>query len=284
MQHGVIASAQLYALGLTPKAIKHRVATGRLFLLHRGVYAVGRPDLTQHGRWMAAVLACGPDAALSHGTAAALWGIRKPNGITETSAPAKRRRPGIVVHRRSDFTDDDVTTYRGIPVTTPAVTLIDLAASATRRQLEAAMTEADKFDLITPSMLQLTLARARQAARREAGMTDLLAEWTFTLTDSELERLFLPIARRAGLPTPQTQAEVNGFTVDFFFEELGIVVETDGGRFHRTAAQQTKDRIRDQTHLVAGLTPIRFTHHQIAYDADHVEAVLSGSSARRTAA
>jgi hypothetical protein len=131
----VIARRQLVALGYTSHAIRHRVSEGRLFPLNAGVYAVGRRELTQHGRWMAAVLACGPDAVLSHNAAAALWGIRKPNGITDVSVPGKRRRPGIVVHRRSDFSDDDITPRHGIPVTTPEVTLIDLAARVERRGL-----------------------------------------------------------------------------------------------------------------------------------------------------
>jgi very-short-patch-repair endonuclease len=145
------------------------------------------------------------------------------------------------------------------------------------------MVEADKRDLITPSMLELALARAPRRPGAKA-MRAVLTDWTFTLTDSELERRFIPIAKRAGLPKPECQAEVNGFKVDFFFEEIGLVVECDGGRFHRTAAQQTKDRIRDQHHLMAGLTPVRFTHAQIATDPSYVAAVLSGSSARQTAA
>ena len=229
---------------------------------------------------MAAVLACGDGAVLSHHGAAALWGMKKPNGIYDISIPdTERHRPGIRVHRRTDFTDDDVTRRNGIPVTTAATTLIDLAATSTRRQLDAAMVEADKRDLITLSMLQLTLTRAPRRPGA-AAMRALLRDWTFTLTDSELERLFIPIAKRAALPAPEAGADVNGYKVDFFFESIGLVIETDGGRFHRTAAQQTRDRIRDQRHLIAGLTPIRFTHHQIAHDPTHVEAVLRAAVQR----
>ncbi len=228
---------------------------------------------------MAAVLACGPGAVVSHNSAAALWRMRKPDGITHVSIPATRRSRRSNIHRRTDFTADDLTRRYGIPVTTPATTLIDLAATLTRRQLDAAMVEADKRDLVTPSLLQSTLARAprRPGAKQ---MRALLRDWTFTLTDSELERLFIPIALGAGLPHPETQAKVNGYDVDFFFRDLGLVVETDGGRFHRTAAQQTKDRLRDQRHLIAGLTPVRFTHHQIAHDAGHVERVLRAAVQR----
>ncbi len=98
------------------------------------------------------------------------------------------------------------------------------------------------------------------------------------MTDTQLERRFLPLARRAGLPQPLTQQWVNGYRVDFHWPDLGLVVETDGLRYHRTAAQQTIDARRDQTHTAAGLTPLRFSHAQVVYDAEHVEASL-----RRTA-
>jgi very-short-patch-repair endonuclease len=101
---------------------------------------------------------------------------------------------------------------------------------------------------------------------------------TLVLTDSELERRFLPIAYRAGLGPPQTQAWLNGFRVDFYWPDLGLVVETDGLRYHRTAAQQSRDRVRDQTHTAAGLTPVRFGHSQVTYEPDYVEGIL-----RRTA-
>ena len=114
-------------------------------------------------------------------------------------------------------------------------------------------------------------ARPGSGARR---VRDLLDRQTLLLTDSELERRFIPLAKRAGLPTPESQALVNGFRVDFWWPTLRLVVETDGGRFHRTPAEQTRDRLRDQTHLAAGLTPLRFTHAQIKFDPNHVVATL----------
>lgn len=95
------------------------------------------------------------------------------------------------------------------------------------------------------------------------------------LTESELERLFLPIARRAGLSPPEASAIVNGFKVDFFWSELGLVVETDGLRYHRTPAQQARDRLRDQAHIAAGLTPLRFTHAQVRFEPKHVQGTLA---------
>lgn len=269
-QHGVVARRQLLEAGVTRSAIDHRLKNGRLHVVHRGVYAVGRPELTQKGRWMAAVLACGPGAVLSHLSAAVLWGIRKREGIQiEVTVPAGKnpRVPGVRVYRRLSV---KTTTCNGIPVTTPTQTIVDLAP---RFSIDALINEADKLDLVHPYELRKQLDHMpRQPGL--AAVKDRLDRQTFNFTRSELERMFLPIARRAGLPEPQTCVEVNGFEVDFYFEELGLVVETDGGSFHRTPAQQTRDRLRDQTHAAAGLTPLRFTHAQIAYEPEHVERTL----------
>jgi very-short-patch-repair endonuclease len=116
--------------------------------------------------------------------------------------------------------------------------------------------------------------------RGVAILRDTLDRRTFVLTDSELERRFLPIARRAGLPKPETQMMVNGFRVDFYWPELGLVVETDGLRYHRTPTQQAADRVRDQAHAAAGLTPLRFTHAQIAYEPGQVRETLGAVSGR----
>jgi very-short-patch-repair endonuclease len=167
-----------------------------------------------------------------------------------------------------------MTIRRGIPVTTPICTLVDIAARLTRDQLEAAINETDKRDLTDPETLRSTLddlpPRPGVAKLRKS-----LDRRTFTLTDSELERRFLPIARRAGLPSPQTRQQVNGFKVDFYWPELGLIVETDGLRYHRTPAQQARDRLRDQAHTAAGLTCLRFTRAQVRFDADQVDATLS---------
>jgi very-short-patch-repair endonuclease len=281
-QHGVIARRQLLELGFTRKAIEHRVAKGRLHVVSRGVYAIGRPQLTQYGKWMAAVLSCGPDAFLSHDCAAAHWEIWpvKSEQI-EVSVPAfvHCRRPGIVLHRRSTLDPGDVTRHYAIPVTTPIFTLIDIAPRLERRQLEAAINEADKRDLTDPEELRLALDQVppRPGVRALRRTLDLR---TFALTDSELERRFLPIARRAGLPAPQTGSRVKGFMVDFYWPELGLIVETDGLRYHRTPAQQAKDRLRDHTHVVAGLTPLRFTHAQVRFEPEHVQATLAAVARR----
>jgi very-short-patch-repair endonuclease len=279
-QHSVISREQLLALGFGSDAIKHRVRTGRLHPRWRGVYAVGRPELTQHGLWMAAVLTCGPRAALSHSSAGALCRICPVGDRIEVTVPGPgtRLRPGILVHRA----DREVVRLDGIPVTTPACTLIDLATQLDDDDLEAAVNEADKRDLIDPEALRRALERL--AGRHGvARLRALLDRRTFTLTDSELERRFRPLARAAGLPLPQTRADVNGFRVDFFWPELGLVVETDGLRYHRTPAQQARDRVRDQAHAAAGLTPLRFTRAQVRFDPDHVRATLAAVAARLAA-
>jgi very-short-patch-repair endonuclease len=274
-QHGVIARSQLLDLGFHPQAIKHRLATGRLHPVMRGVYAVGRPDLTRRGHWMAAVLACGPDAVLSHGSAAALWEIaRERIGRIEVSVPARARprRDGIVLHRRI-LGLHEVTVRDGIRLTTPIRTLVDIACRLGTRKLERAVKEADAGGLCDPEELRAALDEVR--GQRGVGvLRRVLDRHTFVLTDSELERRFVRIARRAGLPKPQTQVMINGFRVDFYWPELGLVVETDGLRYHRTPAQQAADRRRDQAHIAAGLTPLRFTHAQIAYESGHVEDTL----------
>jgi very-short-patch-repair endonuclease len=269
-------------MGFSRDAIAHRIAEGRLHPVFRGVYAVGRPELSLFGRWMAAVLACGEGAVLSHACAAALWQIRSDPGRTiDVSVPerARRERLGIRVHRRSALGDDDVTEHRCIPVTTPIATLIDIAATITRDDLEAAINEADKRGLTNPDQLRAALDEVVQRPGT-AILKATLDCRTFTLTDSQLERRFLPIARKAGLPKPETQQRVNGFTVDFYWPDLKLVIETDGLTYHRTPAQQARDRVRDQTHAAAGLTPLRFTHAQIAFDADRVTATLAAVARR----
>lgn len=234
---------------------------------------------------MAAVLICGEDAVLSHESAAALWEIRAPKAGSaperqppnpiHVSVPgsATRIRGGIKVHRRSKIPAGDQTLREGIPVTSPALTLIDLGLRLDKPRLEAAVNEADRLGLIDPQSLRVALEthRGRDGV---AALRELLDRRTFAMTDSELERRFMRIVVRAGLPLPLTQELVNGFSVDFYWPELGLVVETDGLRYHRTPAAQARDRVRDQAHTAAGLTPLRFTHAQVSFEAAAVAETL----------
>jgi very-short-patch-repair endonuclease len=167
----------------------------------------------------------------------------------------------------------EVTSRDGIPVTSPNRTLIDIATRLSRNELEAAIAEADRRSLTDPERLRSELERLSKVLGVGV-LRRLLDRQVFRLTDSELERLFLPIARRAGLSLPQTGQRLNGFKVDFYWPDLGLVVETDGLRYHRTAAQQTRDRLRDQAHTAAGLTTLRFTHAQVRYEPEYVRATL----------
>jgi Transcriptional regulator, AbiEi antitoxin len=218
-QHGVVTRGQLLALGFGPESIRSRVATGRLHRVWRGVYAVGRPELSRFGRWMAATLSCGPDALLSHISAARLWRILEPRHadisrqaeVVDITVPSSvtRRRPGVRLHRRA-LPDQDRGRHHRIPVTSPTRTLIDLATRLPAGRLETAINEADRLDLIDPETLRSTIAD-RSWLRGAPALRKILDRRTFALTDSELERRFLPLARRAGLPAPQTGRRVSGF-------------------------------------------------------------------------
>jgi very-short-patch-repair endonuclease len=230
---------------------------------------------------MAAVLACGDSAVLSHSSAAALWRIGyEQGGLVEISLPSlsRRRRPGIRIHRRPSLNlQRDITREYGIPVTTPVQTLIDMSLRLDRSGVERMINEADKYNLAHPPQIREALDE-RAGEPGVAKLRHILDRCTFRLTKEELERRFLPLARQAGLPTPLSGQFVNEFEVDFYWPGLGLVVETDGLRYHRTPAEQARDRLRDQTHTAAGLTPLRFTHEQVRYEPEHVLGVLRATA------
>lgn len=261
----------------------------------RGVYAVGRPGVGVRGLWMAATLACGPRALLSHRSAAALWGIRRDPrigawvdrwGSTEGDpatwervdvvipAGLAKRRPGIRAHRRREHEAPGRRVVDGIPVTHPVATLADLATCLPTGQLEAAVNEADHLDLVDPEQLLGELERLPQwtGIRR---LQALLSAATVALTTTELERLFVPLAAGAGLPPPRTQIWLDGHRVDFYWPELDLVVETDSLRYHRTAFKQAADKQRDNAHAIAGRTSLRFSHGQVRDEPGYVRQVLA---------
>lgn len=274
-QHGVVGRGQMLDLGLSPQGIKHRITRGRLHPVFRGVYAVGCSELTGEGRWTAALRACGAGALLSHSSAACLFRIADQGPLIEISIAPPRtvKRPGILVHRRKLIPTEEVRIWRGILTTSPLRTLVDLAPRLARGDLEAAIDRADQRALADPEQLRAGLERMA-AGPGVAKLRATLDRHTLVLTESELERRFLPIARRAGLAPPLTQQAVDGYRVDFYWPRLGLVVETDGLRYHRTAAQQSRDSRRDQVHTGSGLTPLRFSHSQIVHDAEAVEKTL----------
>lgn len=274
-QHGIVTRDDLLGIGFSPAAIEHRIAKGRLRRIGQGVYTVSRPKVSREGRWMAAILPCGEGAVLSHRSAAALWGIAPEGPEIDVSVRRRclHRRRSIHMRSRTSLPAEDVTKVDGIPVTTPARTLLDLATVLSVSALERAINEADKRDRIDPETLRAKLADF-VGEPGVVKLRTLLDRETFRLSDSRLERLFRPIAADVGLPVPETKVEVNGFEVDFYWPDLGLVIETDGLRYHRTPFAQGRDHFRDQMHTAAGLTRLRFTHHQIKYKRAHVIRIL----------
>lgn len=283
-QHGVLSRAQLVSLGLSGDGISHRVARGKLHRIHRGVYAVGRPQLDRDGQRKAALLACVPGAALSHSAGLECWKLGPAQSRLELTIcpPRTVDHPGLTIHRSRTLTAPETITLRGITVTDPLRTLVDMAPRWHRGELDDAIERISQLDLRTPPQL-LAQLNDRAPIPGSGIVREVLTRWTLTLTDTQLERRFLPIANRAGLPEPLTQQHVNGHRVDFFFPDLGLVVEADSLRYHRTAARQTADARRDQAHLAAGLIPVRFTHAQITYEPDSVERTLRKVASRRAA-
>jgi hypothetical protein len=235
---------------------------------------------------MAAVLACGDGAVLSHHSAAALWGIGRelPDWVdVSVRRNASSRRRGIRTRRRLSLDSKDVTTREEIPVTGLVQTFLDIATELSEHRLERAINEADKRDLVDPDALR----KALDARVGEPGIRPLrlvLDKHTFRLSDDELELFFRPLAKAAGLPVPLTKQIVDRFEVDFHWPELGLVVETDGWRYHRTPSAQTRDALRFQTHTAAGRTPLRFSHWQVKYEPAHVRDILTrtATNLRRT--
>jgi very-short-patch-repair endonuclease len=224
---------------------------------------------------MAAVLSCGPEALLSHRSAAMLWGLVRalPEAEIDVVVPRKavRRRPGIRVHRRTDLKPEHRRQIARIPVTDPASALVDLASCVPEWQLERAINEADRLHLIDP----VALRDAVEPLPRRPGLARLRRVLGGKpLTDTGLERRFLALVRSAGLPEPETQVQLNGYRVDFYWRRIGLVVETDGWVYHRTPGQQATDRRRDQTHLAAGLVALRIAEAQIRYEPDEVVRTL----------
>jgi very-short-patch-repair endonuclease len=278
-QHGVIARRQASAAGVSSKAIEVRLRAGRLIPLHRGVYALGHRRLRSEGYWMAAVLAVGPGAVLSHREAAALHGLRPTNRARiDVTTEADRCVPGIEVHRVRRLDPADVTTVSGIPVTTVARTLVDLADVVNAESLAKAMDEAERQNRL--DLRAIHTARTRTTGRNGPGpqrlthaLRELAAHGT-TLTRSPLEVAFQALINRAGLPKPRTNARLKGHEVDAYWPDHKLAVELDGWRFHNTRRDFQRDRERDRELTAAGHKVIRFTHRDVHERPAHVVETL----------
>jgi hypothetical protein len=247
---GLVTRWQLGAVGVNRGSIEKWVRGGRLHPVFRGVYAVGHPALSRQARWLAAVLACGPGAVLSHLSAAALWGLVPAEGhLVDVSVPRSRDGlVGISVHRRR--TPPEAMTHCGVPVTTPAQTVVDLARTFTPANLGRLIDEAQLLASFDASALPPRL-RA------------LVHEPASGIPRTILEARFLSITRGAGLPRPEVNEPWGRWEIDFLFREHGVAVETDGRDSHTRRAQFQRDRDKDRDLQLDGLIALRFTYADV---------------------
>ncbi len=288
-QHGVVSLAQLRTVGLTASGVRDRVQAGRLHRIHRGVYAVGHRRLTGRGRSMAAVLAYGSSAAVSHRTAAGLHGLRPDNrAVTEIALPraSVRSRRGVIAHAAPTLRPADVTHRHGIPCTTVARTLLDLADVLPRGQLERVVEQAVIARVFDGSAIEDVLARAngrRGAAELRGVLTELDDEPGVTASD--LEDRFLELCRAAGLPKPAVNrwlAVDDGppIRADFVWPRARLIVEVDGWATHGTRQGFERDRLRDQRARLADWEVLRFTRRQVVRDPARTIATTGALLAR----
>jgi REase_MTES_1575 len=262
-QHGVVSRSQLLALGLTRHDVDYRLQIERLQPLYRAVYAVGHDALTREGRWMAAVLASGRGAVLSHRSAAKLWGIAAPAGI-DVTVPKQRRPPAGIELHETLLPPDEITRRDRIPVTTISRTLFDCATILRPRQLESAMSQAEQQRLLDDLSLHDLLTRYPRRPGAPAVRALLAArEAGATVTRSELEVRFLEFVDERGLPPPQTNQWIEGFEVDCLWREQRLAVELDSRTFHDSSTAFERDRERDRILQAAQWRPIRVTWRQL---------------------
>jgi very-short-patch-repair endonuclease len=282
-QHVVVSTEQLLELGFGRYRIRRRLAAGWLTRLHRGVYRVG----PQPGLWtaeMAALLACGPQAVLSHRSAGAVWRVASRDAAVvdvAVSGTQVRSRDGIRVHR-FELARADVRERETLRVTSPARTLLDLAAVLPRTELERAVNEAQVLRLVSRAELA-AISRRPGAGRLRAAL-----RVEPRLSRSELERLMLALVRRVGLPMPVTNARVLGHEVDFAWLDERVIVETDGFEAHSTRAAFERDRARDALLSAHGWRVLRFSWWQVVHEPEVVAArlavVLAATTSHSTAA
>lgn len=269
-QHGVVTRGQLSELGLTRRMIEFRLATGALIRLHPGVYALGHRRLRREGDWLAAVLACGPGAALSHRDAAALHGLR-PSGRSRIDVTTSRRiragRPGIEIHHSATLDRRDVTIAEGVPVTTVARTLVDLADVVQKDSLSKALREADHLRTIDVHDLHAAMECTRNRpgpghARLAAVLEEHRLEGT-QLTRSVLEDRLVKLCDAHGIPRPRTNFHVAALEVDACWPAARLAVELDGWARHKDRHAFQRDRSKGNALMRAGWRVLRFTHDDV---------------------
>jgi len=281
-QHGVVSRAQLLALGLSRAGIERRVAAGWLHRVHRGIYAVGHAGLTPRGRWMAAVLAGGDGAVLSHRSAGALWEISFDAHEPEITA-SLHRRPGLVVHKGMIRRGETVT-VDGIRVTKVGRTLLDLAEVLTLDQLVKAIDNATN----SRRLGRTTMPSVIKQARGRRGLKPLKQALLITrpqdvLTRSELERRALRLIKNAGLEPPEVNARLHGYEVDLLWRAHRLAVELDSREHHGTDTALDRDTRKAGNLRKHGYTTLHFTWRQVVNDPDWVTSVLTPGGEFRVA-
>jgi very-short-patch-repair endonuclease len=262
-QQGVATRAQLLGRGLAAHTIDRMVRAGRVIVLRRGLYQIG-PQPAGRAAETAAVLACGPAGRVSHTSAGAIHGVLDATNsrrTVEVTVPRNKRRriEGVRIHRVRDLFADEVTMLDGIPVTTPARTLLDLAEVMTSRELEQALATAYRNGLVTPEEMR-TMVERHPRHRGAPLLRRLLdAESDPAFTRSKAEEKLLEIVRSAHLPRPELNVRVLGHEVDFLWREARVVAEVDGYAFHSSLESFAADRQRDAELVAAGYRILRFT-------------------------
>jgi very-short-patch-repair endonuclease len=263
-QWGVVARAQLLSRGVSTAVVDAWVQRGRLHRVHQGVYALGHTALRPEGHRLAAVLACGPGAVLSHRTAAAHWGLLTTDQtrIDVTAPRGRHGAPGIRLHRTRSLDAQDTTTHQGIPTTTVHRTLLDVAAMARGGELERAVAQAERLRMYDHRAIQATIARAN--GHRGVGLLRCATSRTPKWTRNEWEAEFLQLLRDAGLPEPKTNEPLHapGYghcEPDYHWPEHRVIVELDGFETHGTRAAFHADRAKDAALTASGHRVLRFT-------------------------
>ncbi len=258
-QHGVVAVWQLMELGLGRGAIQHRVSIGRLHRVHQGVFAVGHANLSREGHRMAAVLAYGPYAVLSHRSAAAHWGIGHASHRYDVTTPQSKRSRKTIRAHAAKLHAEDRTVHNGIPTTSVARTILDLAAQSTKDQLTYLIEEADRKHRLDLAALDRAIARRPRAAG-VARLKAVLKTYRGPADNrSQLERKFRRLVARANLPEPQFNVLIAGLTVDVYWPQWKLVVEIDSDPYHNNPRAFENDRIRDATLQKIDLRVLRVT-------------------------
>lgn len=280
-QHGVVARRQLLDGGMTPSRVRSWLASGRLVRHRNGVYTLGSALLSREGRWMGAVLACGAGALLSHRSAAALWGLRSAGGgAIEVTTPFGKgaRRPGADVRaRQSGLAYEFATTAQGIPVTSVAWTLLDLAAVLRPHQLRRAVEQAEQRELFDLRAVTAALAAdpGRPGSPKLLALLDDMKDHGVTRTRSEVEAALLQLCLDHDLPRPQVNRYDNAREVDFRWPRERLIVEVDGWQFHRSRRAFVTDRARDRAALATGWRVARFPATEVIDNAAGVAAELT---------